>query len=129
MARILSEIAANRNLQLANEQERQRETHEKHVHTEPGEVSEASEESSSTQHDSMLGEDELNMNQLSKTVYFTFEIKTFWKRRNNIVNIFINTYEFILKKRRQLGKKVCSCLWTLGFRWTRPWLTISLKKF
>ena len=70
MARILSEIAANRNLQLASEQERQRETHEKHVHTEPGEVSEESEESSSTQHDSLLGKDNLGANQLSKYCIF-----------------------------------------------------------
>ena len=62
MARILSEIAANRNLQLASEQERQRETHEKHVHTEPGDVSEESEEVSSTQHDSLFGEDDLKIN-------------------------------------------------------------------
>ena len=65
MARILSEIAANRNLQLTSEQEKQRETHEKHVHTEPEEVSEESEESASTQHDSLLGEDDLSINQLS----------------------------------------------------------------
>ena len=81
MARILSEITANRNLQLASEQERQRETYEKHVHTEPEEVSEESEESSSTQHDSLLGEDNLSINQSSKHCMLLLKRKLAEKRR------------------------------------------------
>ena len=55
MAKILSEIAQNRNLQLASEEERQRTVQEKHVHVEPDEVSEVTEDSTSSHHDSLLG--------------------------------------------------------------------------
>ena len=83
MARILSEIAANRNLQLASEQQRQRDTHEKHVQNEPGDVSEESEEISSTQHDSLLGEDDLSINQLSKhSVFFHLKREKLLAERN-----------------------------------------------
>ena len=55
MARILSEIAENRNLQLASEHERQRAAQERHVHVEPDEMSEVTEDSASSHHDSLLG--------------------------------------------------------------------------
>ena len=56
MAKILSEITASKNLQLASDQERQSALREKHVHVEPGDISQTSEESLSTRHDSLLGE-------------------------------------------------------------------------
>ena len=55
MARILSEIAENRSLQSAKGQDRPTAAQNIHVHVEPDEVSEITEDSASAHHDSLLG--------------------------------------------------------------------------